>query len=280
MRKPYCIAFVLLLLAAVALLAGCENNSSIDTSTPAPAHTAHPATIIQSWASPTPRRTAPIHPTLSPTIPTPQPTFPPSPTPTSVVDPLSLPELARITEIKGKNQSLPLSCESRSAVDLAGFFGIVIDEIEFVDALPVSEDPETGFVGNVYGSWGQIPPSDYGVHPPPVAALLRKYGLNARAVSNLDWQVVRAEVAAGRPVMVWVIGHVEEGLAVYYIPPGGPPRTVAPFEHTVLVVGYTPNYVYILDGKHTYVRPQTVFLQSWDVLGHLAILVGDPAVIK
>ncbi len=124
-------------------------------------------------------------------------------------DQLGLPLTAQIANIGGQMQALPLDCEVRSAVDWAAFFGVSIDEYTFLSQLPLSDNPEKGFVGNVYGWWGQIPPGDYGVHAEPIAALLRVYQLPAVAQRDTDWNVVRAEIAANRPVIVWVTGHVE-----------------------------------------------------------------------
>jgi hypothetical protein len=62
-------------------------------------------------------------------------------------------------------------------VDLAAYFGVYIDQMTFQGSLPLSDDPEEGFVGYYWGAQGQLPPSSYGVHAPPVAALLRAFGL-------------------------------------------------------------------------------------------------------
>ncbi|MGW8250529.1 MAG: proprotein convertase P-domain-containing protein, partial [Anaerolineales bacterium] len=123
-----------------------------------------------------------------------------SPTPTP--PPPQLPIQAQIYGISGRNQALPLDCESRSAVDWAAYFGYSIGELTFFNLLPHSDNPDKGFVGNVYDPWGNIPPKSYGVHAEPVAALLRSYGVTAYAHRPLSWDQLRAEIAAGRPVVV------------------------------------------------------------------------------
>ncbi|MCK4451313.1 MAG: PD40 domain-containing protein, partial [Anaerolineae bacterium] len=85
----------------------------------------------------------------------------PSPTPTGTPTP-TFPAEANVTNISGRPQALPLDCESRSAVDWAAYFGVEIDELEFLYGLPQSDNPDEGFVGDVHGSWGQIPPHPYG----------------------------------------------------------------------------------------------------------------------
>lgn len=197
--------------------------------------------------------------------PAPETSPPPSP---------ALPAQARVNGIHGQHQALPLDCESRSAVDWAGFFGFQIDELRFFRQLPKSDNPDTGFVGDVNGTWGQIPPNDYGIHAEPVAGLLRAYGVSAYAHRPLRWEQLKAEIAAGRPVYTWVIGSVYAGAPVFYTPSDGLHTLVAPREHTVIVVGYTPSEVTIMDGDSFYNRSITTFLDSWSALGNMAITVN------
>lgn len=190
------------------------------------------------------------------------------------VDAGALPPSARVLGVVGHRQALPLSCESRSAADWAAFFGVEIDELEFLAGLPVSDDPDRGFVGDVRGRWGNIPPDDYGVHAGPVAQLLRAYGLPAEAQVHMSWDRLRAEIAGGRPVIVWVTGHVELGVPVIYTASDGRRTMVAPFEHTVIVTGYDEETVLVVDGARTYRRPVEVFLASWGTLRSLAVTAG------
>ncbi|NQS91653.1 MAG: C39 family peptidase [Chloroflexi bacterium] len=215
---------------------------------------------------------------FSPSSRTPSPTESPtiinSPTPTSTSKPL-LPDKASINGMTGQSQSMPLSCESRSAVDWASYFGKIINEYKFFNGLPVHDNPEKGFVGDVHGSWGQIPPFPYGVHAKPVAHRLREFGLNAKSVRNMSWYELKTEIAAGRPVIVWVVGHVGLGTPVPYTASGGAVTTVARFQHTVIVSGYTDNKVTILDGAKIYTRYKGEFMKSWGVLENQAVIWID-----
>ncbi len=180
---------------------------------------------------------------------------------------------SKVLNVTGRGQALPLDCESRSAVDWAGYFGVTIDELEFFRLLPLSDDPDTGFVGDVYGGWGQMPPAPYGVHAGPVAGVLRAYGLPARAVAGLTWEALRAEIDANRPVITWVLGAVGSGAAVAYTAASnGHTTLVAPFEHTVMVIGYGADSVTLLDGGTAYSRSLAQFLASWGVLGNMAVV--------
>lgn len=187
--------------------------------------------------------------------------------------PIALPDSAQMVNISGQKQALPLDCEIRSAVDWAAFFGTGIDEFTFLSQLPLSDNPEKGFVGNVNGLWGQIPPYDYGVHAEPIAALLRAYQLPATAHRGANWDTLRAEIAANRPVIVWVTGPAENyGAGQLYTASNGQTTLVAAYEHTVMVIGYTPDSVTILDGSLIYTRPIDQFMASWGALGKLAVM--------
>lgn len=200
-----------------------------------------------------------------------QPTQPPAPPPVDYA--AALPASAQVEGLIGYGQTLPLSCESRSAVDWARFFGVEIGEMAFFARLPASDDPETGFVGSVNGVWGQIPPSAYGVHAEPVAQLLREYGLPARAARNLPLTAALAEVAAGRPVVVWVTGHVEPGRGVA-VTINEQVRRVARYEHTVILIGYDDHtdLLTFQDGAKVYDRPVEVFLRAWEPLENMAVV--------
>jgi len=186
--------------------------------------------------------------------------------------PEDLPAQAQIKNITGKKQALPLDCETRVSVDWAKYFGKTIDEITFQNRLPKSDNPDQGFVGNVNGTWGQIPPNDYGIHAGPVVDLLRTYGVSAYGHRPLKWDRLKAEIAASRPVIVWVAGSANRNeVPIYFTSTDGHRTIVAHYEHTVLVVGYTQTTVTILDGGTRINRTLDQFLSSWSALNNMAI---------
>ncbi len=193
---------------------------------------------------------------------------PVTPTP----DPIIVPSRATIIGISGEPQALPLDCESRSAVDWAKYFGKTINEITFFNKLPSSNNPDKGFVGDVNGTWGQIPPDDYGVHAEPVAKALRGYGLSAYAHRPLSWDALRQEIANNHPVIVWIIDSISNGIPIYYLPDDGLWTIVARYEHTVVVTGYTPTTVSYLNGDTIYTKNIDEFLDSWSALENMAIV--------
>lgn len=237
-----------------------------------------PTSTVTLTATQTPTPTNTITPTITSTF-TPEPTnttapsYTPQPTETPIPVNEGLPSSASIDGVTGQAQRYTLSCEARSAVDLAGFWRVWIDETEFLNGLPKSDDPNEGFVGNYWDMRGQLPPASYGVYEQPVAALLRDYSLNAEGWRGMSWDTLRAEIAAGRPVMAWVAGNTEPGVPVLYTPSNGNTTVVTSFEHTVLIVAYDETYVSILDGDILYLRTVGQFLDSWSVLENRAVTI-------
>ncbi len=189
-----------------------------------------------------------------------------------------LPDVVFVEGLVGHAQTYNLSCESRSAADVANFWGIPVDEVEFFNNLPTSDNPEKGFVGNVKGVWGHTPPNSYGVHPGPVADLLRKYGLDAQARSGMNLDELKREIANGRPIIVWVVGHVWPGTSQIYAAQDGSRVTVAPFEHTMIAYGYDKAGIYLIDAGSGTRRNYGFekFQGSWGVLGNMAVTVSGP----
>lgn len=242
------------------------NLSAIETSTPF-----QPMPTYTSTPTATPTST----PTETPTS-TPWPTNTSRPPATAIALPTNppadgLPATARVSGVTGVGQSHTLSCEARTAVDWANFYGVSIGEDSFLNNLPLSDNPDKGFVGNVDGAWGQIPPNDYGVHAEPVAAVLRSFGVPATASRGISFTDIRRQIASGNPVIVWVVGSVWGASGVSYTASDGSTTTVAYNEHTVMVVGYDETGVTIVDGYNTYWRSTATFKSSFAALGNMAI---------
>lgn len=190
----------------------------------------------------------------------------PSPTPTA-----TLPSSHYIS-ISGHKQAYPLSCEASAAVDWATFFGVDIYEFDFQLALPLSDNPDLGFCGNVLTDrWGQIPPYAYGVHARPVADLLVTYGLPAQVISEWTLEQVKAKLAENKPILVWVIGNMEYSEPVVYVDKAGQEVWVAPFEHAVILTGYDETTIRYMNNGRYFDVPSEVFLTSWGVLNNMGI---------
>jgi uncharacterized protein YvpB len=185
-----------------------------------------------------------------------------------------LPESAYVSGVVGHMQRYMLSCESRSAADWARFFGVTFGEVEFLNSLPRSDNPDKGFVGDPNDAWGHTPPRSYGVHAEPVAELLRAFGVPAAARRGMTWDELRTEIASGRPVMIWVIGAMWYANPEQYTDQEGQTTKVAPFEHSMILVGYSSYQVRAVDpgSGWEYAYDLGAFLSSWGVLGNMAVV--------
>ena len=203
--------------------------------------------------------------------PTPIPSF------TTVPSATPIPDSVYLKGVTSFRQSYPISCESRTAVDWADFFGVQIYESDFQFGLPLSDNPDKGFVGDVHDPWGQVPPYSYGVHAAPVATLLKEeYGLSARAVKNLSLENLKKEIASGQPVIAWVIGNMVGGIPSEFVDKEGNKVVVAAYEHTVIVTGYGKDHIRYLNNGNFFQVPMDTFLNSWGVLGNMVIYHKDP----
>ncbi|NMB90104.1 MAG: hypothetical protein GYA17_17235 [Chloroflexi bacterium] len=214
-------------------------------------------------------------PTLSPTpVDTASPTPEPSPTLTSTPE---LPDEHFIQDIDGHRQYFAIGCETSAAVDWAAYFGMPIVEFDFQYDLPLSDNPDIGFVGDVRGPWGQVPPYAYGVHAAPIAKLLVEYGVPARAVKGFTLEEVKQELAQDEPLIAWVIGNMVGGIPYEYTDKAGNSTIVAAYEHVVILTGYDADSIRYMNNGRFYEVPTEVFMNSWGVLGNMVVIYDGPA---
>ena len=193
-----------------------------------------------------------------------------SPTPQS-----NLPDEYYIQDITGHRQYFPLGCETSAAVDWAAYFGVVINEFEFQHKIPLSDNPDLGFVGNVQDPWGQAPPYSYGVHAGPIAQILTDYGMPSQGIKGFTLEQIKAEITADRPVIAWVIGNVEGGVPAEYTDSRGNTTIVAAYEHVVIITGYSTEKVRYMNNSRFYEAPNEIFLNSWGVLGNMVVITAN-----
>ncbi|MFZ3070491.1 MAG: C39 family peptidase [Anaerolineaceae bacterium] len=182
------------------------------------------------------------------------------------------PESFYITGVTGHSQVYALGCEASAAVDWANYFGVFFYEFDFQVGLPLSDNPDYGYVGDVNSIWGQIPPYAYGVYSSPLAELLVEYGLPAQSVKNYSLDQLKSKLSESKPVIAWVIGNMEYSQPVEYVDSQGRSVLVAPYEHVVILTGYDETSIrYMTNGKF-YDVPTEVFMTSWGVLGNMAVI--------
>lgn len=193
-----------------------------------------------------------------------------------------LPPSAYIAEMVGHPQEHNLSCESRSAIDVAAFWGMTITEDDYFHRLPKSDNPHRGFLGDVDQPAGTMPPYGYGVYAGPVAANLRSFGLNAVAHRNWTLYELKAEIAAGRPVVIWSTYDMQLPGVQEWVSSDGETSLIVRWQHTFVAVGYEDTAdggrIYLLDAYDAATKQFTygAFDTAWAQMERLAVTVYGP----
>ena len=189
-----------------------------------------------------------------------------------------LPPSAFVEGVVGHPQEHNLSCESRSATDLAAFWGVPFAEDGFFRRLPKSDNPHRGFLGDVDLPPGSMPPAGYGVYVGPIAADLRSFGLDAQARKEWSLEGLKAELAAGRPVIVWATYDMQLPGAETWVSSDGATSVVVKWQHTFISVGYDESGLYLVDAYDGVMKvfPYEVFIPAWEQLGRMAVTVEGP----
>ncbi len=201
--------------------------------------------------------------------------------PTAAVDPESQPSNEQppshyIWNILGHRQYFSIGCEASAADDWAKYFGVEVNEFHFQVRLPLSDNPDLGFVGDVTGPWGQVPPYAYGVHAAPVAQVLREYyGMNAAGVKGFTLEELKGQIAADKPVIAWVIGNCTWSEPYEYTDQAGNTVVTAPYEHVVIVTGYNETHIRYMSNGKFYDIPTEYFERSWEVLGNMVVYLDS-----
>lgn len=276
-------ALVLLLGAIVLFFIIPSSSPSLASFAPSPTSTATlpffrlssggtvTLTPFQPLPTDTPTPTATSTATPEPTeTPIPEPTE--TPVPTQPPPSVNIPSYSvLISGVHSYPQRHMLSCESRSAVDFAAYFGVDISEDDFLSNLPRSDNPDEGFVGDPDDPIPQLPPNSYGVHAEPVAELLDEYGVSSNGVKEVSLDLIKEEIDHEHPVIAWVVGSVGYGTPREYTASDGSVTTVAYLEHTVLVIGYDEYGLTFMDNGMTYWRDTASFLRSWAALDNMIV---------
>jgi uncharacterized protein YvpB len=169
-----------------------------------------------------------------------------------------------------------LDCEARAATDWATFFGATFPERNFLATMPYSDDPDKGFVGSIHGLGGQIPPGDYGIYAGPIADELNSYDVSATAIKGMSFEQLQQQIDKGHPVIVWIIYGMTVATPLEYTAASDGNTTIVAYnEHVVVVTGYSPSTVTVADDGAEYVYGINRFMNSWSVLGYMAVTAGN-----
>src|SRR5437868_3572719 len=157
------------------------------------------------------------------------------------------PTAVKIANFPSVEQWYNLSCEYAAAAAVTLYWGNLVSQRDFLREVPSNPNPHLGFRGAINAPFGGL--TDYGVYAEPLVPVLEQRGYNAVAFYGGAARL-KAEVAAGHPVVVWIT-------AGKYIPrtpvtasANGATFTLVPGEHAVVIYGYDSGGVYIMDVSH------------------------------
>ena len=256
---------VVIILIFLAVMNMITRDDTLTTSTELVSPTMNVAQSVTQTMYASFAATQPALPTNTPLPPTPI-AEPPTETP------YAFPNSFYIYSFVPHKQTYNIGCEASVAVDLAAFYHIYLTEYDFQINLPHSDNPDKGFVGDVNGPWGQVPPDAYGVHAAPVADLLNEYGVEVEGGKGYSLEQIKASLSQSHPVIVWVIGSMQYSEPVEYTDTEGITTIVAPYEHVVVLTGYNETSVRYVSNGHWADAANETFLTSWGVLGNMAVM--------
>ncbi len=175
-----------------------------------------------------------------------------------------------IPNIPAYQQSRSLSCEYASVFIATSAFGAPIYEGDYLWATPQSANPHFGFRGNIDGAWGNT--VDYGIYAEALVPTLNRFGYVGEVSYGADADLLRAQLDAGRPTIVWLAFWGDTGY--YESDETGTYKLVAG-EHVGVAYGYDEGGVHFSDpgsGIYRYFDWAS-FLSMWSVMDGMSLAV-------
>jgi uncharacterized protein YvpB len=177
-------------------------------------------------------------------------------------------------------------CEIATLTMMFNYYGIDKNKMELVhelkiDPTPIQYDkngnirywgnPNNGFVGDITGKR-----KGYGIYHSALYELLAQYIPTGVDLTGEEFETLEQKVAEGKPVIVWTTVSYTvpaEGQWQVWDSPLGPIKATFQ-EHTVLLVGYDQEHVYINDprkDKKAIKVDKERFINSWEAMGKQAL---------
>ena len=165
-----------------------------------------------------------------------------------------------------------LSCEYAAAAAVTLYWGDLVSQRDFIREVPKSPNPHLGFRGNIHGEHGGI--VNYGIYAEPLVPVLERRGYNAVVFYGGAGRL-KANVAAGNPVVVWITTGRNIERPVYRRSHEGETFKLVPGEHTVVVYGYDSHGVRIMDvgDGRFYHTDWDSFLRRWSYFDQMGLII-------
>lgn len=175
-----------------------------------------------------------------------------------------------IPNIPAYKQSRSLSCEYASVFIATSAFGAPIYEGDYIWNTPQSANPHYGFRGNIDGVWGNT--VDYGIYAEALVPNLARHGYVGEVSYGADADLLKAQLDAGRPTVVWLGFWGETG---YYESDETGTYKLVSGMHVGVAYGYDEGGVHFSDpgsGIYRYFDWGS-FLSMWSVMDGMALAV-------
>ncbi|WP_409341137.1 C39 family peptidase [Paenibacillus sp. MBLB4367] len=211
-----------------------------------------------------------------------------SPTPEPAPTPVPLKPSAMIdAPVIRQRPELPSGCEITSLTMLFNYYGIDKNKMELTKEMKYDQtplklgprgeviswgNPNTGYVGDPTGQTGR----GFGIYHTALAELLQTYIPTGVDITGGEFEDLERQIQDDKPVVVWTtldFNVPDRDRWVVWDTPLGPIRTTF-MEHSVLLVGYDEQYVYVNDpytGKANVQIDKARFIETWEVMGKQAI---------
>ncbi len=202
--------------------------------------------------------------------------------------PLPTQHIIKNVPVQYQLPQLPRGCEVTSLAMLLNYLGNSVSKTNLAEEIAKDKtpytikngmiyagDPNQGFVGDMY-NFGRF---GYGVYHKPIHQLLTKYKpYSSIDMTGCEFEDLLHNVYANLPV--WVIINTEYAplpeteFSTWNLPDGTQIQTTTK-EHSVLITGYDPDYVYFNDplGKADKALKSN-FIAAWEQMGRQAVSVS------
>jgi uncharacterized protein YvpB len=165
-------------------------------------------------------------------------------------------------------QQRPLSCEYAAVAIATGALGSWVDEYAIEGVTPLSDNPHTGYRGNIWGAWGNT--TDYGIYADALVPSLAQFGFTGHSFYGGRADLI-ASIDQGRPTLVWLGLWGDQSHDEYSA--DGTRYQLTAGMHVMVAYGYDNGGVYLSDpgtGSLRYYDWGT-FEGMWNVMDGMAL---------
>ncbi len=179
----------------------------------------------------------------------------------------------KLLDLPAMGQVWNLSCEYAATSAATAFYGSMITQQSFLDAIGYNNNPHMGFRGRITGPWGGT--RDYGVYAEPIATALHSFGFTRSYFFYGGVDTLKDEIAANHPVVVWITGTYRSS-SRFIVQDGDETYSLIPNEHAVTVYGYDDVGVWVMDPSTAtkYRVGWGVFLNAWNQFDGMGLVVA------